>query len=109
MISRYDYMQPSSVIDEDGLQFPDILSVDYSKIQFEESLPEPTLVSAGDLNKFWLFMYKNYNITELDDLLLNINGIPYIGMLEPGNKIFKISKDDIINFDKNIIPEFKYE
>lgn len=109
MFSRYDYMQPSEVIDEDGLQFPDILSVDYSKIQFEDSLPEPVMMSEGDIQKFWLFMYRNYNEVTGDDLLLNINGVPYIGMLEPGNKIFKVSLKDIINFDKNIIAEFKYE
>lgn len=109
MISRYDYMDSSSVIDEDGLEFPDILSVDYSKIQFQGDLPSPSIISEGDIQKFWLYMYRNYGTTECDDLLLNINGIPYVGMLEPGSNILNISVSDIKNFNTQIIPEFKYE
>lgn len=109
MKSRYDFMAASEVLDTDGTEFPDILSVDYSKIQFNGDLPVPSIISAGDVEKFWIYMYKNYGITYFDDLLLNVNGIPYVGMLQPGEKILNVSMEDLNNFNKNIIPEFKYE
>lgn len=106
MNSRYDFMEASSVKDIDDEVFPDILSEDYSKFYFTE-VPTPVMVSAGTIQKFWLYMQENYGIPYYDDLLLNMNGIPYIGMLEPGSTIWNISLNDMKNYKNNIRKEFK--
>lgn len=100
MESRYDYMEESRVQDEDGELYPDVLSVDYSKIEFT-NLPPIKTISSADINRFWYFMYKNYGISYDDDLLLNFNGIPYVGMLEPNDKIVMIQLDDLKRNIKN--------
>lgn len=98
MRSRYDYMDESKVADIDKEVYPDPLSITYNDIQFSQ-MPTSKLVTEGDINKFWLYMYKNYNMCELDDVLLNINGIPYIGTLEPGDLIFNINARDLEKFN----------
>ena len=40
-------------------------------------------------------MYNNYGSDSMDDILLSINGIGYIGELEPGSVIFNISQNDM--------------
>lgn len=86
---------------EDGERYPDPLSVNYSKAKFTE-IPRSEKVSMGDIHKFWLHMYDNYDgLTDHDDLLLSLNGIPYIGMLEPGDVIYEITKKDLENFDRD--------
>lgn len=100
MQSRYDLMKESSVQDIDGELYPDVLSLDYSKIEFNELPPINTITSA-DINRFWYFMFRNYGVAELDDLLLNLNGIPYIGMLEPNDKIVMIQLNDLKRNVKN--------
>lgn len=98
MISRYDYMESSKVFDIDGESFPDPLSVAYNNVELTK-LPSKKSVSSVDIAKFWLFMYNNYNIQEKDDILLGLNGIPYIGMLEPGDDIFLVDSTDLDNFN----------
>lgn len=99
MRSRYDMMAPSKVFDEvDGEAYPDPLSVKYVNSQLS-SLPETHTVSILDIEKFWLFMQKNYGVSEYDDILLTLNGVPYIGSLEPGDVIYKISMNDLKNFN----------
>lgn len=101
MVSRYDYMKSSEVCDkEDGLPYPDVLTTNYSDILLKE-IPTKKRVSAGDIAKFWMFMYREYGYPYYDDLLLNINGIGYVGELQPGSEIYKLGLNDIINFDTN--------
>ena len=95
--SRYDYMKESSVVDIDNENYPDPLSVTYNDIQFTQ-MPTFQKVTEGDLNKFWLYMYKNYGMVDSDDVLLNINGIPYIGTMNPGDIIFNIPPEDLAKF-----------
>ena len=92
-------MTPSKVFDEvDGEAYPDPLSVKYVNSQLS-SLPEKHTVSILDIEKFWLFMQNNYGVSQYDDILLTLNGVPYIGSLEPGDVIYKISMNDLKNFN----------
>lgn len=100
MLSRYTYMSPSNVRDIDNEQFPDPLSVTYNDIQFSK-IPEAVNVSAPILDKFWVFMWSLYGRVDMDDVLLNINGVPYIGYLKPGDIIFKVNEDDLDNFSSH--------
>ena len=50
-------------------------------------------------------MYKNYGISYNDDLLLNLNGIPYVGMLEPNDKLVMISLNDL---KRNVVNKSDY-
>ncbi len=102
MESRYDYMQPSVVCDVDGEEFPDCLTTVYPGLKITE-VPIPDVVSEPEINKFWSFMYKRYGVPYNDDLYLNINQIPYVGMLEPGATLFNLKYSDIVSFEK--LPE----
>lgn len=97
MKSRYDYMEESQVTDNDKERFPDPLSVTYNDIQFSQ-LPTTAILTEGDINKFWLYMHRNYSMVEMDDVLLNINGIPYIGTLNPGDIFFNVNAKDLSKF-----------
>lgn len=100
MKSRYDYMEDSKVTDVDGVPYPDVLTTNYSDFAIT-SIPTSHRVTAGDIQKFWLYMYNKYGESQYDDILLNMNQIGYIGELEPGYKIYEFSKDDITNFNTN--------
>ena len=98
MYSRYDQMKESaSVHDEDGDASPDPLSVNFVQTQFTE-IPAPARISEVDIHKFWMFMYKNYALQDHDDVLLTLNNVAYIGLLKPGDIVYKITKNDIENF-----------
>jgi hypothetical protein len=99
MKSRYDFMKESkkAVDSEDGLAYPDPLSINYKNTQLTE---QPTYLLMEDkyLNKFWQFMYDIYGITEMDDILLMLNNVPYIGSMEPGDPLYLIKQEDLENF-----------
>ena len=46
-------------------------------------------------------MYHDYKITELDDVLLDMNGIGYVGMLEPGSVLYRFDIKDIQGVNSN--------
>lgn len=98
MKSRYDYMNESSTIDIDNEKFPDPLSTTFNDIQLTK-VPPQVQVTDVDITKFWLFMNKNYGMQEMDDILLNINGIHYLGSLRPGDALYLIDQNDIFNFN----------
>ena len=100
MNSRYNFMAESKVTDTDGDTYPDPLSISYGDTKFSD-IPAKHVVSAGDISKFWLYMYNNYQVCEYDDILLSLNGIPYIGTLEPGDVICQLPISDIMNFSTN--------
>lgn len=100
MNSRYDFMKESKVCDIDGVPYPDPLSVNYSDFAIKE-IPLPYQVSSGDIAKFWTHMYRKYEVPYYDDILLNMNGIGYIGLLEPGSVIYDFSLNDISHFNEN--------
>lgn len=97
MRSRYDFMTAGQVVDEDGDKFPDPLTAPFNNVQFTQ-IPGIKQVSDIDILKFWTFMVKEYNIQDLDDVLLSLNQVPYIGYLEPGDSILLIDLDDLKNF-----------
>lgn len=98
MKSRYDYMSESSTADIDNEKFPDPLSTTFNDIQLTK-VPPLVRVTDVDITKFWLFMNKNYGLQEMDDILLNINGIHYLGSLRPGDILYLIDQNDIFNFN----------
>lgn len=102
MKSRYDYMKESCVQDTDGENFPDTLSVSYNDVQLTQ-IPTAHKLTQADIEKFWLYMYNSYGLQDMDDILLNINGIPYIGAEKPGEILFKVTSDDLYNFENNKI------
>lgn len=97
MKSRYDYMTDSSVRDVDNENYFDPLSISYNDVQLTKAPPQYT-VKDGDITKPWLMMNKNYGVQDRDDILLNLNGIPYIGSLTPGDVLFLVDLNDIDNF-----------
>lgn len=103
MKSRYDFMTESKITDIDNEPYPDPLSVSYNDVQLTK-MPTSSQLSIGDITKFWLYMRKVYGIQEFDDVLLNINGVPYKGMLKPGDEIFNIEVEDLFNFHTQKLP-----
>lgn len=104
MKSRYDYFTDSNVVDIDGQAWPDPLSVTYNDVQLTKAPPQHILTDA-EITKFWLFMKNQYDLQEMDDILLNINAIPYLGMQRPGDAIYLITLEDMINFNTQKLGE----
>lgn len=104
MVSRYDYFQASDVVDTDGEAWPDPLSVTYNDVQLTKAPPQYNLKDA-DITKFWLCMNRQYGIQYLDDILLNINAIPYLGMERPGDAIYLIEESDLRKFNTQKLGE----
>ena len=100
MKSRYDYMTDSEVCDKDGIAYPDPLSLNYADYAITE-IPTLFQSTTGDISKFWTRMYQDYKITELDDVLLDMNGIGYTGLLEPGSILYRFDIKDIQGINVN--------
>ena len=101
MLSRYSYMRPGKVQDSVDKDFyPDVLSIDYSNGVIQK-IPTLHRITSADISKFWKYMWDRYGILELDDLLLSINGFPYLGMLEPGSELYELSLEDITGYMEN--------
>lgn len=101
MFSRYTAMSSSKVQDPvDHDNYPDPLAINYNNIVLSE-LPGRTAISKIDLDRFWVFMYKNYQgMSEADDVLLTLNDIPYLGMLEPGAYVYLPTAADLYSLTK---------
>ena len=99
MSSRYDWMKDGNVLDTDDEIYPDPLSVRYNNYKVTK-IPTLGRVSANDIAKFWIYMNNEYKIVDKYDLLLSINGIPYIGMLRPNDEVYNLDMDDIDNFNE---------
>lgn len=97
MNSRYSIMKESNVADIDGDTWPNPLSINYVGAKLT-NIPNEHVVSRGDIARFWEYYYKRYGSVELDDILLTLNGIPYIGCLEEGDKIAELDEADLNNF-----------
>mgnify|MGYP001348768410 CR=1 FL=1 len=101
MFSRYDAMTESAVKDsEDQLNYADTLSLNMNNLQLTE-IPRLRTLSKVDIDRFWLFILKMYaGASEGDDVVLAINGIPYLGMMEPGSQIYLPNFADISSVKK---------
>lgn len=97
MRSRYDYFDESVSCDEDGICWPDPLTIDYNKGDLAE-MPAAYVITAADLSKFWLFMFKKYGTVDLDDILLEENNVSYLMNLKPGDTIYCPINEDLLNF-----------
>jgi hypothetical protein len=104
MTSRYDFMTASSVTDNNEDVFPDVASLNYADGLFTR-IPTYYRMSEPELLKFWLYMWDTYGRAEMDDVLLNINGIPYLGALQPGSVLFNVDVADLDGYLKNKRPE----
>lgn len=93
MHSRYDYMWESNSRDEKDNEFyPDPLSVNYdAALEATNKMPDGFELTKADLKKFWVAYYKATGKTEEDDILLQLNDVPHIGMLEPGDVLYKFN------------------
>jgi len=92
-------MEDSSVLDIDGQLFPDPL-INYNDGRLSR-IPTEYKITERDLSRFWTCMWEQYSMNELDDLWLNINGIPYIMSLRPGDSIYKVAAEDLEGFIVN--------
>lgn len=90
-------MEDSEVLDIDGTCFPDPLSINYDRGNVTK-LPTAHTITARDLVLFWITVYEKYGLNYYGDLVLNENGIPYIGMLEPGDTIYLPDSADLTGF-----------
>ena len=98
MKSRYDYMESSKIQDpEDNDFYADVLSLSYDRGVLTQ-IPTVHLITAPDLAKFWKLMYDRYGMCEMDDVLLNINGFPYLGMLKPGSELYFVKDSDLTDY-----------
>ena len=80
-------------VDQDN--YYDVLSINYNNMALTE-IPGRTALSKADLDRFWIFMYKQYQgLAETDDILLIINDVPYLGMLEPGDFLYTPTSTDL--------------
>jgi hypothetical protein len=98
MFSRYKFMSESRTLDTvDNMAYPDPLSINYNDAKLNQ-IPKLRELSKADTDKFWYFIFKHYkDIAEGDDVILTVNNIPYITMLEPGDSIYLLDKEDIYN------------
>lgn len=105
MKSRYDYMRPSIVEDEDGQQFPDPLTINYqAAIDKYNAMPQAYTLSQLDLKKLWVKYYRETTKLDEDDILYSINGIEHVGLLEPGDSIYVFNPEDVEQFNfKNLL------
>lgn len=92
-------MPQSKVVDEDGQPWPDPL-VDYNN-GLLSSIPTEYTITSRDLERFWVCMYEQYGINELEDMWLNVNGIRYLMDLKPGDKIYKVEISDLTGYILN--------
>lgn len=103
-MNRYDYMKSSNVCDTDGETWPDPLSIRYNNIKLTtlpRTLNNGKGASAADIAKFWYTMYRYYGTSDLDDVLLSVNGIKYIGDLHLGENLAMLDMKDLESFNSS--------
>jgi hypothetical protein len=98
MTSRYDLMNSSNVRDsQDNESYPDCISVNWNNFTLQTA-PYLKYIEQRHISKLWLLTYSMYQRTELDDILLIINNVPYREMMEPGDQFFIPAIEDINDF-----------
>lgn len=88
MNSRYDFMKNSKVLDIDGIEFPDPLSIKYGEEKIYK-IPNQLEINLPSLSKFWKFYFDKYGSVYYDDIFLSTNNIDYLMNLEPGDNILE--------------------
>ncbi len=93
-------MKPSFTEDIDGNQYPDPLTINYQGVIDNcSSYPPGFTLTAVDLKRLWVRYYKETGKTEMDDVLYSVNGIEHVGVLEPGDVIYKYPVNTIQPFN----------
>ena len=101
MESRYSYMWEANTKDDDGDGdfWPDPLSIDYDPpLDATKTLPEGYTLKNSDMKKLWLAYYRATSATERDDIMYQINDIPNVGMLEPGDVIYLFNTREVAQY-----------
>ena len=104
MHSRYDFYDESCVLDEDGINFPDPLSINYNNGKIEK-IPIGIKINSTQITKPWTLVEEYYDSEEYDDILLMENNVPYINVLKPGDNFYIPQGDDLIGFVKKAISD----
>lgn len=100
MRSRYDLMNFSDQRDSKDRFFPDVMTLPTHKFVFSEPPREHDLTKQ-DINRFDIRMFKEYEISELDDIVKIINKKPLMEDISPGDTILFPSKSNLENFYNN--------
>lgn len=95
MQTRYLFMRPGSVLDEDGTAFPDPLTLNINNFKATET-PQAVELTESEICYFWKIPYSIYGTPEFDDMILTLNGVPHRNQLEPEDIIYIPKKDDIL-------------
>jgi hypothetical protein len=101
MVSRYDLMSESSSTDSyDNQSYPDILSFSYQNFNFTEP---PIIFQPTDQlqQKPYVITNSYYGQPYYEDIVLDINNVPHIGMIFNYNQIKFPSSNDLMSFINN--------
>lgn len=97
MRSRYDLMEFSNQRDSKDRFYPDVMTLPTHKFKYTEPPVEHELTQA-DIKRFDIRMYKEYEITELDDIVRIVNKKPLIEDLLTGDIILFPTKTNLESF-----------
>ena len=93
MVSRYSYMIQGKYKNGNGEYFPDPTTLNYNVLEAKNiSTVEITELTC---QKLWTVLPKLFDIYELDDILLSVNGVAHRNFLKPGDVLFAPSREDI--------------
>ena len=106
MHSRYDYYDESCVLDEDGLNFPDPLSINYNNGKIEK-IPIGIKISSSQITKPWTIVEEYYDKEEDDDILLMEYNVSYINALKPGDDFYIPQGNDLLGFVESALADKK--
>lgn len=102
---RYNFFKNSEVLDIDGTPFPDPLSYkNKDATEIEVSKSSFKSLNELDIRALWILL-KNRGYTDLgtEDVLLNLNQVPYVGMLEVEFPLYIPSEASLQNAMKEVI------
>lgn len=97
-MNRYNLMEASEVRDEeDNEQFPDILTMDLSAMEFLNPLYEHSL-SEVEIRRPDNLMFKAYRTPKYEDIILWLNDVFLRDLQEAGDSILLPNLTDIQRF-----------
>lgn len=97
MRSRYNLMKDSHQRDSKGRFFPDIMTLPTHNFKFSEP-PKERELTKQDKVRFDLRMYREYELTELDDIIRFINRTPLLEDEDVGRRMVFPSKKNLEQF-----------
>jgi hypothetical protein len=98
--TKYLVIKNSTVnADSLGNFYPDVLTFPVSKFIYND-VPAQVTLTQGDIARFDIFIYTYYGISDYQDLILSLNGIPSVHELYVG-QILKLPSTNDINIFYN--------